>query len=51
MFVRVVIRVGKLIVLTSHAIVVETLAELIADDEEHRLGIRQFLQLKKLIRL
>lgn len=26
--------------LTAHAIVVESLAELIADDEGHRLGIR-----------
>jgi len=30
---------------TSHAVVVETLAELVTDDEEHGLGIRQFLRI------
>lgn len=34
---------GKSLLLTAHAVVVKSLAELVANDEEHRLGVRQFL--------
>lgn len=31
------------LLLTAHAVVVKSLAELVADDEEHRFWVRQFL--------
>jgi len=47
MYVRVGIRGWKLIVLTSHAIVVETLAEFIADNIGYSFGIFGKLSMKK----